>query len=152
MASKRLQNFNSAEDGEESVDMSPMIDMVFLLLIFFIVNSNMIVVSQDKEVEVPIALDADKPETKNGRIVVNIYEDGTLKSVGGMEFESELDLTDYIIREKERIEGFGYKPMLHLRGDRRAVFRYCRNVIRSSASAGVDNFKFATYSDKNKWK
>lgn len=146
MASKRLRRVNSAPEEDESVDMSPMIDMVFLLLIFFIVNSNMIIVKMDSNVEVPVAKDSTKQETANGRIVINIYEDGTYKNdTGNLTFESEMDLTDYVKREKDKVDGFGYDPILHIRGDKKAVFRYCRNVIRCSAAAGVDNVKFASY-------
>ena len=146
MASRRLQNFNSAADDDQAVDLSPMIDMVFLLLIFFLVNANMIVVQMDAKVEVPIAKNSRKQEDKNGRIVINIYKEGTFKNASGsINFDSEEELTDYILKEKEKADGFGYSPVLHLRGDRKAVFRHSRKVIHSSAAAGVDDVKFATY-------
>ena len=45
-----------ADDGDElAIDMSPMIDMVFLLLIFFLVNATMIIVKQDAAVKPPVA-------------------------------------------------------------------------------------------------
>ena len=37
------------------VDMSPMIDLVFLLLIFFMVSSTMITYRQDPNVKIPVA-------------------------------------------------------------------------------------------------
>ncbi len=146
MASKRLQRYTSTSDDEQSVDMSPMIDMVFLLLIFFLANANMIVVQMDKSVDVPVAADSSKQEDKNGRIVINIYKDGTLKDANGnVAFDSEVDLIDFISNEREKAESYGHNPVLHLRGDKDAVFRYSRSVIRSSAAAGVEDVKFATY-------
>lgn len=146
MASKRLQRLMAAQEEDQAVDLSPMIDMVFLLLIFFLVNANMIVVQMDKSVEVPIAKDSVKQEDKNGRIVINVYEDGTFKDANGVvTFESEADLTDFIRNEKEKAVNFGYDAALHLRGDRGALFRHSRRAIRCSAAAGVDNVKFATY-------
>ena len=50
MASKKLHRAAAGSNDELQVDMSPMIDMVFLLLIFFIVASTVIVVKQDPEV------------------------------------------------------------------------------------------------------
>ena len=55
MASKKLRGAKTAKEDELKVDMSPMIDMVFLLLIFFIVASTAIVVKQDSEVDPSIA-------------------------------------------------------------------------------------------------
>jgi biopolymer transport protein ExbD len=39
----------------------------------------------------------------------------------------------------------GYKPKLHLRGDKEAVFKYSRQVIRAAAKGGVDQVVFAVY-------
>lgn len=128
------------------MDMSPMIDMVFLLLIFFIVNSNMVIVKMDKRVEVPVAADSLQQEDANGRIVVNVYEDGTLRDANAnVEFEDDNALIDYIDKERQKMENFGYPPTLHLRGDRRSVFRHSRRVIRAAATARVDQVRFATY-------
>ena len=76
MASKRLRAANAEESEGLAVDMSPMIDMVFLLLIFFIVTANLVVVKMDKRVEVPVAENSTPQEKKTGRIVINVYGDG----------------------------------------------------------------------------
>ena len=149
MASKRLQQL--VDDDEQSVDMSPMIDMVFLLLIFFLVNSNLAIVKLDDRVEVPVAEDASPQETSNGRIVINVYQDGTFKNENlDLTFQNDADIEDYINNQRERMVAFGHEPVLHLRGHRKAVFRHSRRVIRSSAAAGVDDVKFATYVSKPK--
>ena len=54
------------------VDMSPMIDLVFLLLIFFMVSSTLITFRKDPDGKIPIAT----AETKKG---------GAGRAVGGME-------------------------------------------------------------------
>ena len=54
MASTKLRAVQQEQDDDTKVDMSPMIDMVFLLLIFFIVNATLIIVEMDKRVQVPI--------------------------------------------------------------------------------------------------
>ena len=76
MASKKLRSLNADEGDGLSVDMSPMIDMVFLLLIFFIVTANLVVVKQDVRVEVPVADASSTQEKKTGRIVINVYGEG----------------------------------------------------------------------------
>jgi biopolymer transport protein ExbD len=75
MASKRLRG--KAEENDATVDMSPMIDMVFLLLIFFIVNATAIIVQTDPKVLPPVADHSDLQKEGTGRIVINVWKDGT---------------------------------------------------------------------------
>ena len=65
------------KEGEDiAVDMSPMIDMVFLLLIFFIVASA--VIDEKKQVEIPDAIYAKVAEDETGRFPITITADGEL--------------------------------------------------------------------------
>ena len=58
MASSKLRKSSAEPDENMPMDMSPMIDMVFLLLIFFIVNATAIIVKTDPNVEPPVAKNA----------------------------------------------------------------------------------------------
>ena len=64
MASSKLQSAMEHEGDDARMDMSPMIDMVFLLLVFFIVVSTPMVVKMDAEVAPSVAYNAKKPEQK----------------------------------------------------------------------------------------
>ena len=57
-------------DEDIEVDMSPMIDMVFLLLIFFIVAST--VIDEKVPVVIPAAAYSKVPEDTTGRIVISV--------------------------------------------------------------------------------
>ena len=70
----RLDTKHADEDIE--VDMSPMIDMVFLLLIFFIVAS--VVIDEKVPVKIPKAAYAKVPEDTTGRLVVSVNKDDKL--------------------------------------------------------------------------
>lgn len=150
MASDRLRALNGQAEEELKMDMSPMIDMVFLLLIFFIVVSSPMIVEQDPDVKPAVAYKAEKPVEKHGRIVINIKEDGTFTQE---KFQNTLDnddaITEYVRTARERIEGQGHKARLHLRGDNRALFKYSRQVIKASAAAGVDHVIFSAFNFTN---
>ena len=73
------------DEPEANVDMTPMIDCVFQLLIFFMVCATMSKVDQTPEVVLPIAPKAAIPENPVGRGVVNIVPLGT--PVGGEDEE-----------------------------------------------------------------
>jgi biopolymer transport protein ExbD len=143
--SSKLRDAASANDEECALDMSPMIDMVFLLLIFFVVNSNAVIVKQDVKVRPPIASFGKKQEDKNGRIVVNVLPDGSFTTERGESLEDETAIFDMVKKAKEQNDLKGYKSKLHLRGDKDAVFKHSRKAIAASAGAGVDQVMFATF-------
>ncbi|MFI3243393.1 MAG: biopolymer transporter ExbD [Akkermansia sp.] len=72
MAKKNMRP-NDEVDG--AVDMSPMIDCCFLLLIFFVVNATAITVSKDPNVRMPSAVSSSDLKDAKGCIVVNIFND-----------------------------------------------------------------------------
>lgn len=144
-ASSKLKAARKQQGDDLNIDMSPMIDMVFLLLIFFLVNATMIIVKQDPNVDPPVAKSSTKAEDGTGRIVVNVYEDGELYTENGQSLDSDDAIVNLVETEKETIEAQGYIPKIHLRGDRDAVFKHTRRVIRLAAQAGVDQVLFATY-------
>lgn len=146
MASKKLRRSTAADDAEAKIDMSPMIDMVFLLLIFFIVNATAIIVKTDPEVLPPVASNSLKQEDGRGRIVINIRSNGDYTSEDFTLLEAgESDIFDLVKAQKEKIDALGVVPKLHLRGDQDAVFKYSRTAIRAAAAAGVDQVVFAVY-------
>jgi len=146
MASSKLRSAGVIEDEEKKIDMSPMIDMVFLLLVFFIVNATAIIVKTDPKVLPPIAKNSKPQEDGRGRIVINVREDGTYTAEDfNVILPDETAMIDLVKKEKDKIIPLGIIPKLHLRGDQDAIFKYSRVAIRAAAVAGVDQVVFAVY-------
>jgi len=146
MATQRLRAAN-ADDGEEAkMDMSPMIDMVFLLLLFFLVVSNPKTIKIDPRLKPPIADAAKTAKSKQGKIVINIHNSGDFYAEDATTlFNTKDDLIEYIKKQKVIIDSRGITPVLHIRGDSTAEFKYCRQVIRSGAAAGVNQVAFGAF-------
>jgi biopolymer transport protein ExbD len=142
--------YTGVEDEEAKIDMSPMIDMVFLLLIFFIVNATAIIVQTDPEVTPPIAKNSKRQEEGRGRIVINVREDGTYTDEKFVILLDKQAIFEVVQRQKQKIDGEGLKPKLHLRGDEDAMFKYSRTAISAAAEAGVTEVVFAVYERSNK--
>jgi biopolymer transport protein ExbD len=146
MPSSKLRDSAQEPESECALDMSPMIDMVFLLLIFFIVNATAIIVKTDPEVRPPIAANSKRQEDGSGRIVVNIRNDGTFTAEDfNTILAGEDDIYDLVKNMDDRNKALGVKSKLHLRGDKEAVFKYCRTAIRGAARAGVDQVVFGVF-------
>lgn len=123
-----------------------MIDMVFLLLIFFIVNATAIVVQTDPQVRPPVAANSKRQEDGGGRIVVNVRSDGTFTAEDFNHILPGEDAIYDLVKEmRERDQALGVVSKLHLRGDKDAVFKHGRTAIRSAARAGVDQVIFGVF-------
>lgn len=145
MASK-LTRAMAQDEEEMKMDMSPMIDLVFLLLIFFMVSSHMIIVDIDVEVKPPTANMAQVAKNKGGRIVVNIYEDGSFHGPKpGMNFLTADAVSEYIDTERQKNDESRVKSRLHLRADKRCTTRYIKEIVKAAADALVVDVIFGTY-------
>lgn len=131
---------------DEEVDMAPMIDMVFLLLVFFMVSSHL----QSEEfidLGIPKASAAKIPEDRSERLVVSVNAEGTL-FLGAREILEE-DLAEVLkVRNEEwlALTG-GERQKLYLRGDGEADHGDIRKVMRLAADAGIVDIIFATHED-----
>jgi len=149
MASSKLRDSTAAEDMGADLDMSPMIDMVFLLLLFFLVNATAIIVRTDPKVNPPIASAGKKQEDGRGRIVVNVRKDGSYRAEDyDVILPSEVEIADMVKKAKDKIVMQGITPKLHLRGDQESLFKFSRTAIKAAASAGVDQVVFTVYPRK----
>ncbi len=154
-----------AEDVSGDMDMSPMIDMVFLLLIFFVVNATAITVKKDKHIKMPTASNAGDVKSANGCIVVNVYGDEqgrkTPNRPEGMDssvrwatdasdpLNSPDDMKEYIRNLVEQYkDNPEYDLRLYLRGDQKALFKGSREAIRVAAECGVTKVIFAVMTPK----
>lgn len=146
MASDRLRSVNEDQGEPAEMDMSPMIDMVFLLLLFFLVVSNPKTIKIDPNVQPPVAANGQAAKSLHGKIVINIDKDGGFLAEDlKTRFDGIDDLKDYLEKEKDRVKGLGKTPVLHIRGDKRADFKFCQRVIKAGAAAGIDSLAYGAY-------
>ena len=121
-------------------DLSPMIDLVFLLLIFFMVAANIITFPKDPNVIIPVASDSKVPTLVEGRIVINVYVDGTVKDIEG----NTLGLPE--LRQRvSTAKSQNPNTRLHLRAHKAVPYKHIQSVSRASAEAGVPTVIFSTY-------
>ena len=144
MSTSRLRKLFTKDEDESKVDMSPMIDMVFLLLIFFIVNATAIIVKTDPEVEPPVASNGSDP-AREGRIVVNIRKDGTYTAEDLTILPDEAAIRHYVQTARDEVMKRALVPKLHLRGDKASFYKHGRVVVRAAAHAKVNKVIFSSY-------
>lgn len=142
-------------DPETDMDMNmtPMIDVVFLLIIFFMVITDM--TQQDLEdLKLPVAKTAvaDKPDPDEFRPVVNIKTDGSIWVKRKQYFDPEnpdeykelraflSDVAARMKRDPDDSMGFPDEPLL-IRADMNTPFKYIQKVMEQCGYKGVQIWK-----------
>jgi biopolymer transport protein ExbD len=121
-----------------SVNMTPMIDVVFLLIIFFLVSSHL----AKRESKVPLQLPtASRQPTRLptvGRLVINVEADGTV-SANGITVDAER--LEAMLRSN--VTEFGASAAVHIRSDGSVDYQVAEPLLRAAAQAGIANITFA---------
>ena len=144
MASNKLQAARRAAADDMKMDMSSMIDMVFLLLIFFMIASNMITIKRDPEVLPPVADGSIVPDNYNGRFIVNIYKNGDLHDING-EPITEDEIKNRIEKVSTEEQAKGRKAKLYVRADRESPVLSVKKVAKAAGAVGVNNVIFSSF-------
>ncbi len=126
-----------------NVDMSPMIDLVFLLLIFFMIASTLITYKKDERVQIPIAASARVPKEIRDRVIINVYNDGSIAD----ESSNPLSL-DQVEVMMTQAKAKNPNARLHLRADARVPHKEVKEVVAASAKGGVNTVIFSTHEVK----
>ena len=127
------------EDKDETkLQMAPMIDMVFLLIIFFMTASHLSA-SKNVELEIPDASRGVVPKDRPDRWTVNIMRDGTLCS--GQDPVTLDELTRLVA---DRVQS-DPDMKVYLRADKATPHGKVRAVMNAMAAAGVGDFIFGVH-------
>lgn len=127
------------ELAPEEFQMAPMIDMVFLLLVFFMCVSSLAQADHRTPVELPESTESKVPEDPSDRATITVQADASV-FVGG----ERTDLAELGGRLREAL---ARNPRLRVqvRADRQATFAAIRRVLRTCAEAGACEIIYATH-------
>ncbi|MCE9614582.1 MAG: biopolymer transporter ExbD [Lentisphaerae bacterium] len=119
-------------DGEVGINMTPIIDMVFLLLIFFLVATKFADIERDVRVKPPSSRHARPITALPQEMIVNISPDGRLFVAGQEQTLSALDtlLGQAVVQNPHQA--------VVVRGDRGTVLQYAVNVLDLCEKRGIE--------------
>jgi biopolymer transport protein ExbD len=118
-------------DEEPSINMTPMVDVVFQLILFFLLGTKFTEMERKIGLEVPRVTENQALAAASDRQVVNIYRDGALTLDG--ESVSLDQLTDRLREARARHDGLG----VLVRGDSTGQFQRVAEVLHACKRAGV---------------
>ena len=133
------------EMPEEDPDfqIAPMIDVLLVLLVFFMSISSTEVLQSTKGIELPVAVDGTTAKKNKGQVIVNISWSTTADAgnitVDEKNYGTPAELTPTL---RERIAGNPAIRVL-IRADKQTRYEFTRGVMLAVAQAGISNVTFS---------
>jgi len=129
------------EDPEFQI--APMIDILLVLLVFFMSISTSEILQVSENVVLPVAKDAAKRTKPNGEILVNVLWN-TINSIGTIEIsEQTFDRADQIAGLLTSAVQQTPETRILIRADRNVRYEYLRSVMVVAGKAGVGKVTFS---------
>jgi biopolymer transport protein ExbD len=134
-----------SENGEPEFQIAPMIDVLLVLLIFFMSITTSQVAKIDKEIQLPIAKDAKKKEGKNlaNEAIVNVRwnnaKQESLIMFQDKAFPQTEPLVDILKNNKDKNSAF----RVIIRGDKNLPAIEVQKVMAVIAQSGIDDISFS---------
>lgn len=117
-----------------------MVDILLVLLVFFIVTWNFAISENELDIKIPTASKAKDPQPFVGQVVVNIKADGTIVM-------NHKEFTPEALRAKlQDLSKLYPEQAVILRGDQRTNYKFIMNVLDVCRAANIFNVVFAASS------
>jgi biopolymer transport protein ExbD len=120
------------------IQLAPMIDILLLLLCFFIISWQFSQSETELNVAVPTAQEGAEPERMRGEIIINVLAEGLIR-VEGVTVDRQ-QLFEKLSKIAKQYEN---QPV-RIRGDGDVPYQRIVEVIDTCQKAGIWNISFAT--------
>lgn len=141
---KAIAERKNPPDEDPEFQIAPMIDVLLVLMTFFMTITTSEVLQVNREIQLPVAKDAKSKENNTpGQVVVNLtwIEIG---NVGGIEVDQRKYASPgEIIPILQRSISANPLARVLIRADRKVRYEYLKDVLRAVGAAGVQNVTFS---------
>ncbi len=119
--------------------MAPMIDMVFLLLVFFMTASAMSQAGSKLDLDLPDSPVSKVAQDFSGRLILSL--DSTGQTFIGTQAVSGDQLSELLTQFRENEPS----AKLNIRAAKDTPFSAIKQTMKVAAAAGIDDYLYATY-------
>jgi biopolymer transport protein ExbD len=137
-----MQIPSSTDRPSAGANMTPMIDVVFLLIIFFLVSSHLARQENRLPLELPLAAEFDSLDPEKAPLTISVDEQARLR-VGG----NVIDVPTLRQILADWSDRFGSDAAIRIRTDGSVQYQYVEPVLREAALAGVTDAAIAVRED-----
>ena len=123
---------------DHGMNLVPLIDVLFILRIFFIVTFAMARFETELNISVPASESGTQSDRRVGELVINVRQDGTLV------WNSKVLTEDQLMAQLQEIARFDRKRAIIIRGDRKTEYEKIVRVLSVTHASGLHHVSFAT--------
>lgn len=131
------------QEEPDTIQMAPLIDIVFLTLVFFMTTTVFSTLESEIDIQLPTASAATQSERAQGEIYINLRENGEIV-VNNKVMELE-ELGAVLKRVAEYFPG----GAVIIRGDNQAMLGRAINILDLCKDADIQNVSFAVVKDED---
>ena len=130
------------QEEAETIPLAPLIDIVFLTLVFFMSVLGYSSMEKDMQVQLPTADNSQQADRVQGEIYINLRNDGIIV-VNNREMDVP-ELQEVLLRVAHHFPG----GAVIIRGDRNAVLGRAIDVLNCCRKADIQNVRFAALQEE----
>ena len=130
-------------DEQPTLNLTPMIDIVFLLIIFFMVGTKFTEMERNIALQVPQVNDAGPQTAAPEKRVINVFNDGRISL--DRQVVTLNQLTSMLSQAKQEYSGLG----VVVRGDAKVSFQRVADVLGACRSAEISDMGISVRLAKN---
>ena len=141
----------SEPEIDPEFQIAPMIDILLVLLVFFMSISSTEVLQSNREVNLPVAKEAkEAKDTKEGQVIINItytpINSTTAIDVDQKKYNSPAELVNFL---KTKV---AMNPLVRvkIRADKEVKYDFMRQLLEAIGQAGVGNVTFSVVDKEGK--
>ena len=138
----RVSTRTPAEEDPE-FQIAPMIDILLVLLVFFMSISSTEVLQSNREIPLAIAKEAKQPKKSPGQVIINVlwqpFNNSGRIEIDSQPYPTANDVIPLLQNERQK------NPMTRvlMRVDRGASWGFEREIVRAVGAAGITNVTFS---------
>ncbi len=139
--------------GEPEFQVAPMVDVLLVLLVFFMAITTAQVIKVDKTIKLPVAINGQKMESARSEVIVNVrWDSAHRKPHFVMDDRIYGKVEDLIPALKKAKEAAGHTsatdnrpvPRLVIRADRNAELAYVSQLMNAGGEIGITDISFSS--------
>jgi biopolymer transport protein ExbD len=141
-------------DGEPEFQVAPMIDVLLVLLIFFMSITSAQVLKVDKQIKLPLALHGEKRDEKAAAGLINVaWNTATSTPIFKLDDKEIVDTDtenptmkdsrEPIVEMLKKRKANNEKFRMLIRADKAVQAKFLAKVLKWGAEAGIDNIAFS---------
>jgi biopolymer transport protein ExbD len=138
LGKRRVNLRNRARPEIFTFQIAPMVDVLLVLLVFFIVTWNFALSENELDIRIPSATKAKPTQSYVGQVVVNVRQSGEI-----VFNRNPISGEDLLAKLEELSELFPDQAVI-LRADENTDYKFVVNVLDICRAANIWNVAFAT--------